>query len=42
MKLCWEKHFWLFDYGYDDSFGTGIIKNEMSFCISFKGYWIGM
>jgi hypothetical protein len=32
----------MFDYGYDDSFGTSIIENKVSFAISIKGYWIGI
>ena len=49
MKLCWEKELpfgicgiWTVSYGWDNSFGTGFIKNKISFAISFRGYWIGI
>jgi len=42
MKLCWQKKFWFFEYGWDDSFGTRIIRNSVSIAISLKGYWVGM
>ena len=41
MKLCWEKKWKIFDYGWDDSFKTKIIWNKVSFAISFRGYWVG-
>jgi len=49
MKLCWEKEapigimgIWSISYGWDDSFGTGIIRNSVSFAVSIRGYWIGI
>ena len=41
-KLCWQKSQWLFDYGWDDSFGTSIFKNDVSMSVSIKGYWLGI
>ena len=49
MKLCWQKEaqigilaIWLTHYGWDGSFGTGIIRNSGSVAISIHGYWIGI
>ena len=49
MKLCWQKQapmgilgIWSIDYGWDNSFGTGIIRNSVSFAVSIRGYWIGI
>lgn len=42
MKLNWQKRKGFFNYGFDDSFGTRIIKNSVSIALSFKGYWIGI
>jgi hypothetical protein len=42
MKLNWQRTKWGIDYGYDDSFGTGTIKNNVSFCVTLKGYYIGL
>ena len=42
MKTCWQRKLWIFDYGWDDSFGTGIIRNSVSLAVSIRGYWIGV
>lgn len=41
-RLCWQSRFWFIDYGYDDEFGTGIIKNDCSVAIAMRGYWVGV
>ena len=42
MRLCWQKSFWAFDYGWDDELKTGIFKNPCSLHVYFKGYWMGI
>jgi hypothetical protein len=40
-RLNWQKSWWIFDYGFDDSFKTGIIFNRVSVAVSIGGYWAG-
>jgi hypothetical protein len=42
VKLNWQKKKLFFEYGYDESFRTGIIWNSVSLAISIKGCWIGI
>lgn len=40
-KLCWEKKYRNFTYGWDDSSKTSITINLVSIRISIRGYYIG-
>jgi hypothetical protein len=41
-KICWQKSWLCFDYGWDDDLKTGISINSVSISISLYGYWIGI
>ena len=43
MILNWEREVGgHLSYGFDEDFGTGIIFNQVSVCISVKGYFLGI
>jgi len=42
IKLNHEKSLSVFSYGLDCDFGSGIILNGVSFCVSLFGYFIGI
>lgn len=42
QRLCWQKTWECFDYGWGDENKTGITYNSVSFSISLFGYWVGL
>lgn len=44
MRLNWQKYKFIFDYGFDENFFSGIavIINSVSIAIIIGHYWIGI